>query len=596
MTEGARVCRGRCGREKPAACFRRRTDSNCYLFECRDCEAERCRERREKWKASTGRPPPRRIDGSRTPIRPLAAIPRTPIGDDEITAPIDVPEAPAPAPATTRPEKPAKTPVPEQPLRTEEPARAERYIITYAQNATPVHAGFLAALRVYCAENDARLIVLPGKYKNPTSIITEQMEHDEWWAPELHPWLFAGAMMIGANLRVRGDISIQPTAVTPLSGMHDGHTSVIFGHPKVQLSTVAGLPGQFPRILTTTGAVTTPNYTPTKAGKKAQEQHVIGACVVERDPHLFHLRQITAMPDGSFIDLDREYTAEGARPAPRATALVLGDVLVEVTDWVVIDATLRRPDSIAAVLRPEHVVLHDTLDFATRNHHTRDSFTDRYARATGRANDSVEAEVMRAIEFVDSIEDALPVVVRSNHDDAFDRWLASVDYRADPRNARFYVDTMAAVLDEYERDGEWPDAFALLYRQRGQGRARFLALDESFAPHGVELGQHGHNGADGARGTLRGYARLGIPTITGHGHSPGIEGQAYRSGVCQRRMGYARGPSSWLTTHAVLYSNGARSLISVIRGQWRCAPARRAAKVSDTRPGAARTHEGESIR
>lgn len=568
---GARKTCCTCKIEKPAACFRPRSPRS-LLSECRECEAERCKARREKFRAETGRPAPRRIGDAPA----LAAVPRAPIGDDEITDRIRPPVLGS----ATRPEKPTKTPVPEQPLRTEEPARAERYVITYAQNATPVHHAFLAALRVYCEENDARLVVLPGRYKNPTSVWTENMEHDDWWAEEVHPYLFAGRLAIG-KLTVYGDISIQPTAVLPLSGMQDfcGSSSAIFGHPKVQLSTLAALQHQLPRILTTTGAVTVPNYVAAKAGKKAAEQHVIGACVVERDPHLFHLRQITALPDGSFIDLDREYTVDGVRPAGRAAALVLGDVHVEVTDWEVIDATLRRTDSIAAVLRPEHIVLHDTLDFATRNHHTRDSFTDRYARATGRLNDSVEAEVQRAIDFVDAVPaDALPVVVRSNHDDAFDRWLASVDYRSDPVNARFYVDTMAAVLDEYEATGEWPDAFALLYRQRGAGRARFLRLDESFALHGVELGQHGHLGTDGSRGTLRSYAKLGVKTATGHGHGPGILGPARRVGVCQPRMAYARGASSWLTTHDVLYANGTQTLITIIRGQWRCAPRRSMAR------------------
>jgi hypothetical protein len=386
----------------------------------------------------------------RRPAAPPAPIPAEPIGDDEVTdGRIVVP----PEPMT---------------LSTEEPERAERYVFTYAQNATPAHAGFLAALRVFCRERNARLVVLPGRYKNPTSVVTKDQEHDEWWAAELAPFLFAGRMTIG-RLTVYGDISIQPTAARPVSGFEvfAGHNSAIFGHPKIEYKTVPSNQRHWPRILTSTGACTVPNYVSAKAGKKGEAHHTIGACVVERDPRLFHIRQIYAAPDGSFTDLDREYTPTGSRAADRPESMTTADVHEIKMDPLVDAASFRGPSSICGFLRPKRLIYHDLLDFDTRNHHTRGDFQNRYARAMGWKNDVVEVEVARAIDFLDRTpEDIEPIVVRSNHDAAYDRWLKEADFREDPVNARFYVETWKAMLDEFDRTGAWPDAFELLYRQR----------------------------------------------------------------------------------------------------------------------------------
>ena len=59
--------------------------------------------------------------------------------------------------------------------------KTKRYVITYAQNATPVHEEFLNSILTYCKENKAELIVIPGRYRNPTSIWTAQNQSHERW-------------------------------------------------------------------------------------------------------------------------------------------------------------------------------------------------------------------------------------------------------------------------------------------------------------------------------------------------------------------------------------------------------------------------------
>lgn len=556
----------KCGKTKPrnADHFSKRPDAVDGLrADCADCENARRRARTAQRAAmlvaaAQGRPlPPASRPRPSPPPSPVPApVPRSAIGDDEDTEEID-------ASAVARP--PTILP-------TIEPTRAERYVITYAQNATPAHLGFLASLKTYCEARDARLVVIPGRYRNPTSVWTQGQEHDEWWAAELAPYLFAGRMQIG-RLVVYGDISIQPTAVRPVSSFEvfAGQNSAVFGHTKIEYRTIPSNTRYYPRILTSTGACTVPNYVAAKAGKKGEAHHTLGACVVERDPRLFHIRQIYADEDGVFTDLDRIYTPDGVRVAPRPEALMTADIHEIKMDPVVDMATFRGPESICGVLHPKRIIYHDLLDFDTRNHHTRDDFQNRYERASGRANDFVRYELDRAIDYIDRTpEDAEPIIVRSNHDAAFDRWLKEADWKADPVNARVFIDTWSAMLDDFDQTGVWPDAFELYYRRRGKGRAKFLRDDDSFVIGGVEYGQHGHIGINGARGSLQSLSKLGTKISFGHVHSPGIWDGAMAGGVGGLDQKYnRRGFSSWLSTHIVHYDSGARTLVTVVDGRWR---------------------------
>lgn len=452
---------------------------------------------------------------------------------------------------------------------------SDRYIVTYAQNATPVHPHFLASLKVYADSRGAQLVVLPGRYKNPTSIWSEQMEHDEWWDSSVQPYLFEGRADLG-HITIYGDISIQPTAVRPLTGFEvfAGTNSAVFGHPKIQLHTVATAKRRYPRIFTTTGAVTQPNYTHSKAGKKGEAHHVFGATVIELDGDLFHLRQINAVDEtGCFIDLDREFTPDGVRKAKRALALVPGDIHVDKSDVNVLNATFFDQDSMVSVLEPEKIVYHDLLDFDTRNHHRMYDFTDRYARAVGKKNDIVEDEVSAAVAFIDETtpQKSEPIVVLSNHDEAFDRWLRTADPKADPVNAKFFHQMWFDILSEYERSGSFVPAFELYYRDNSHyNRASFIQRDEILRIADIYCNFHGDKGLNGAKGSTLSYAKLGVKTITGHSHSPAIVDGAYVVGVTgSLDQGYNFTPSSWAHAHAVIYANGRRSLLFVVDGRWR---------------------------
>jgi hypothetical protein len=460
-------------------------------------------------------------------------------------------------------------------------AGRQTYVVTSAQNATGVHKRALRSLLTYCHANKAQLLVIPYRYRNPTSMWSQQAQHDDWWADELTPYLINHRVELNRNLVLLADIMTQPTASSPLGGFETitGGRSGIVGHPKLELLTVPTPQQKLPKILTTTGSVTKRNYIPSKAGKKGEFHHTFGACVVEVDGDHFHVRQLNMRSSGSFCDLLAEYDGDHVRQYDRVPALVMGDTHVEVVDPQVVAATFDGPDSIVGALRPEVLVWHDVFDGQSNNHHDRGRTFHEYVKHhAGRRN--VEAEVDRTLAFIDKVtpKKTRNVFVASNHNDFLKEWVENTDPRTDPENVMFWAETyLAIVRSEHTR---WtpsgvtvqdPFAYWGMKKLKTADQATFLRRDQPYQVKGIEVGYHGDRGPGGARGTRLAFSKIGVRSIIGHTHAPGIRDGAYQVGTSSRLdLTYAAGsPSAWLHCHCIVYPNGKRSLISVIEGEWK---------------------------
>lgn len=453
----------------------------------------------------------------------------------------------------------------------------QRYVITSAQNATPVHPEFFASLMSFCKERKAQLIVIPYRYHNPTSMWGARAKSQDWWADELTPYIYDRRRVMNKNLLLLGDIKTQPTAVNPLDGFESisGALSAIIGHPKLELTTVPTPQNRMPKILTTTGAVTIRNYIPSKAGKKGEFHHTQGACFVELKGKRFHMRQLNATRDGSFIDLGYLYHPTEAPRWVGVTGIVLGDEHEEFMDPSVFRATFG-PGGIVPTLRPKIIVRHDVHDFYSRTHwHTGEAFIEYVKHVTG--TDDVEKALRKTAAYIDATTPkwARNVLVYSNHPDMLARWVKRADWKTDPRNAKFLLKTALAMLDGArmtETGARTIDPFAYWMKQwlACKDRTVFLDRDESYPIEGIECGYHGDYGLNGARGSRDSFAKIGTKVVIGHGHSPGIHEGAYQGGTMARlKLEFVRGPSSWLATDTLIYPNGKRTLISIIDGEWR---------------------------
>lgn len=460
-----------------------------------------------------------------------------------------------------------------------------RYVVTSAQNDTPVHEPFLQVLNNYCEVNDARLIVIPYRYKNPTSIWNDNNKSGEYWAAPLREFIVDKMTRLSDNFVIMANVKIQPTAIQPLSGF-DGYTgldSAIIGHPKIQLTTVPTPSQHLPKILTTTGAVTIPNYTDSKAGWKGEFHHSLAALIVEIDDvggtHIRHVHGDDTT--GEFYDLDKYYTATEVTEGNRIASLVTGDTHAEFMDKLVESATYTAADSMCALLKPETIVRHDVEDFYARNHHHKNNDLIAFGKHHfGRNN--VEESLQVTADFIDktTYPDSVNIIVKSNHDEALDRWLREAEPKYDPENALLYHFLKWNQLKNVRRTETGyksidPFEFWCHNAPNGKGlkskeQTKFLKRDESFRVADIELGFHGDIGPNGSRGSIKSFAKIGPKTVIGHSHSPGIHEGAYQVGVSARLdLEYASGPSSWHHTHCLIYQDGSRTLVHVVGGKWK---------------------------
>ncbi len=481
--------------------------------------------------------------------------------------------------STTQPEKLAARSkrVSKMPLFKRSLKGTTRLLVAAAQSGTPVHKAGLAALESAANGMNAELVVIPLRYKNTDSKYPESQAGDAAWADEVQPYLLNQRKKLNANLVLMGDIKTHPTATAPLTG-YEGLShgeSAIFGHTKLQLRSVPTPQSRLPKLLTTTGAITVQNFTDTRAGALGKFHNTLGACLVELQGKTFHLRQINMdKEDGSFYDLNT-FCAPGlfnTDPEP-IEALVMGDTHVDFIDPKVWAAT----QEMIQVLQPKKLIWHDLNDNYACNHHHRGNFLNAAAKANSGRSD-VRGETLRALEFVltNTPSWAESVIVPSNHNDFMYDWILNTDPRTlSTDNRKFWCETVIAMeegLKLTDTGMEVVDPFTY-WGRRVLGNVpniRFLERDESFQVCEIELGMHGDAGPNGARGSIKNLRRIGVRSIIGHSHSPGIDEGCYQVGTSTRlKLEYTSGPSSWLNTHCVIYPNGKRSLINIIDGKWR---------------------------
>jgi hypothetical protein len=482
-------------------------------------------------------------------------------------------------------------------------AKKKRFIITYAQNNTPVHQKFFHNLVTYAEHIDADIHVIAGRYKNPTSIWTMGQAEEEKWSPIVLPYLDANRHDIHKYVSIMSDVKVHPTAVNPMTGMEamSGVNSCIFGHPKMQMQTIPVLEDATPKMMLTTGACTHKNYTDSKAGKKGEFHHVIGFAIIEiKDDETFFARQVSAEDNGDFTDLytrvefigdevnikfndpmeksdwldehfmDKPIVVDGDSKISNVTeieACILGDLHWGHHDPDVIKATNR----LLKRVQPEHVILHDVFDGYSISHHEMKNPFAQYGKEV-RDENNLQKEVDEMLEGLENFAGYKNVViVRSNHDDFIDRWLQNGDWKKQPtpKNSPLYMEYSAILLRQY---AETPsDIKGVIPEIINRRFPEFITLGrrDSYKVLGWELGQHGDVGSNGSRGSLLQFRKLNTKIIVGHYHSPGRKDGALAVGTSTKmRVGYNMGPSSWLQSHVIIHKNGKAQHINFINGQY----------------------------
>lgn len=447
----------------------------------------------------------------------------------------------------------------------------KRFVLTAAQNNTRLHENFWKTLQNFCKVNDAQLGIAKFTYnKNGWQKITADSE-GLWYDERIEPYVISEQVKVANGLLFCAELDILPTAVMPLQGLdnYTGPNSALVPHTKVQMKSLATMMHEPAKLMYTTGAVTLRNYIDRKAGQVATFHHVFGALYVEVDSDGdWFVRQLNADEDGTVFDLDRVYIGDKVQPAAThgQPYVTLGDVHLEKLDaaaWEGASQMLRD-------LQPSRVFLHDLIDFERRNHHNVDDKMFLLRQYVQKPNNTVEHTMYRAADFLRELErtlpSTLPVVVRSNHDEAFERWLKDGTKWPDPENMRYWHEWNYRWMQSVER-GEEIDVYASAIRYVYPGytglRTQFLLADESMILRDIEHGMHGHLGARGGKGTPMSFRQMGRKSNTGHTHSAGIiDGQWTAGLLAEEDMGYNRGLGSSSVSHIITHPNGKRQMVT----------------------------------
>jgi len=448
---------------------------------------------------------------------------------------------------------------------------AKRFIITSATNNTPVDKTAWALLHSYALEIEAEILIVPVRYKNPTS---KQEEHKAdlgaWWPRCLMPYLTDELVKLHEHLYLMAHVRVQATATNPLTGLEtlSAGESSLFGHPQLSLKMVPTPQNRLPKMMHTTGSISVPDYSASKAGVRGDHHHTLGGLVVELDGPRFHVRSLLIDDEGGFYDLGVYRNLEGVQEG-ETLALVTGDEHAAFNDDICREATYGD-GGITDTLKPAAIVRHDVFDGYSVNHHTAKDPLVQAVKAEAGVSVSKELEACAAFINETTPPGTVNFIVQSNHHQHLMRWLKETSPLDSPVDAKTWHSLWGRVMNTTKMTpsgAKCGDPFELWMVDHLDVPTTFGA-PKSIA--GIDVSHHGHAGSNGSRGSIRQFSKLGVDTIIGHSHTPGIQQRAYQVGTSSRlRLEYTGEISSWAHCHCAIYGNGKRQLIFIIDGAWR---------------------------
>ena len=443
----------------------------------------------------------------------------------------------------------------------------KRFIISWAQSDTKVHKGFLKNIEAYAKEIDAQILIIAGRYKNPTSLSSSKALKDKeknvknTWDNSILPYLDANKHNLHKHLVILSDVKIQPTSSMPINGLNNitGLESCIVGHPRLQLRSLPVVESYPNKLILTTGAITIPNYTDTSIGKKSEFHHQLAFVVVELDDEIFHVRQVSADSKGNFYDL--VYCVKSGEVyvyKEQIPAIIFGDLHLYEDDEIAVNTSF----DMAKLLNPEKIFLHDLVNGHSVSHHEqKDPFILMQREEDG--SWSLQKELDNIVSWFGKYPEYNFISVQSNHNEFIDRWLRNEDWRKS-KNKKLFLE-----FANVTANGLSPKGIIAYYLQDKVKNLYSLALDESYNLLGWELGIHSHVGVHGSKSSPTQLKNLPVKTITGHSHVPQrTDGSLTVGTLTKLRVGYNRGASGWLHSNVIIYPNGKASHIHIIKGRF----------------------------
>ena len=440
----------------------------------------------------------------------------------------------------------------------------KRFIITTAVSGKEIDENAFNSLKTFEEFEDAMILIQPCEdVASRNSIFDYELDR------RLRDCGFAFKDLYLNRKFFLSSIGVSAKQINPLTGLDriaQAKGSMALASPKQYLQFIANSNTKMPRALMTTGAITVADYSTDKSMSQrtsylAEFDHVMGAIIVEiEDDRIFHFRQVQFDDDGSFYDLGWQYKPDGTVEEVKETVCVFGDTHVG-SHCPKVDTCLEE---ISEYVNCKEAIVHDLFDNRFNNHHDVHKPVLR-ASLSMQNKTSLMGEGKITAGWLNKWTRRLEklTVVKSNHDEALERYIDEGRWKDDPEN--LYD---ACLLVRKRIEGVDPLKY-LVTEMAGVARPKqinWLNRDEDYIVYGIENGAHGDKGGNGSRGSLRGIEKAYHKATVGHSHTAGIWREVYQVGTSTLlKLSYNTGPSSWTNTMCIQYPNGQRQLINVIR-------------------------------
>ena len=440
----------------------------------------------------------------------------------------------------------------------------KKFVVTTAVMGKEINKPFVEAIRNYAKRNNALLLVLPcedvasrGKKASPIEL-----------SPELSDFkVVFKDTYLNKNLCLCA-IKVSAKQINPLSGLDrmavKREASIIIASPKVFLKYVPNMHYDVPPAIMTTGAITINDYDNDKYMSKrtsvlAENDHTYGVVIVEvENDKIFHFRHIQASIYNSLTDMGIDYLSDGTIREMKKTAMIMGDSHTGYHDKELHFATMDLAKKVGVSL----IGLHDVFNGTSISHHDANKGITKAIKAQENRL-GLEMECLAVKNYIKNIEDhGFEVyIVDSNHDKHLLRYLEEGRYVTDPINYKFSL-KLALAATEHADPLKFAIENLLGYTS---SKVHWLQTDEKFKVYGVECSNHGHRGANGARGSLATFERGLGNCVTAHTHTAAILRDVCSVGTMSLMdMGYKSGLSNWTRTCCLIYSNGTKQLVNFI--------------------------------
>jgi hypothetical protein len=363
--------------------------------------------------------------------------------------------------------------------------------------------------------------------------------------------------------------SAAPTDKLKRIGQRDG--SLIAASPKQFLQFVAVGNERLAHAVMSTGAITLPNYS-SKSGVSstdyiANHDHVLGAVIVEIvDDSSYHFRQIQSDAKGVFYSVGVRYSPNGHKSVAPA-AMLWGDLHSGEVDENAKRANFEMMEETKVPkiyvgdgfggISINHHEEHDRLKKAILASQNKTSLADEIKEFCREINDITSKPHVKEVEIVDS----------NHHDFLSKYYLPEGKYMDEPQN---YFLAHELVLAMGKGWNPLQYACEKIIGLKHPKKVKWLKIDEDSSIGGVQMGAHGHRGANGSKGSKRTLEEAYGDAMHGHTHSPYIFRGIFCVGTTSiLRPGFNTGPSGWVHCSGNVYENGMRELLNSFNGNWR---------------------------